>query len=307
MGGMSSRPPRKRVLKRIGRVPRLQAVAEHLRAEQLRAEQWRPGQVGSAGAFPNPYTPPTTTIRQLSTARLLPARYSDSVLLRIADSASDLDQIYALDNATNERLIAEANGRLGIGARELVFDIPFARIINAAFAHPHPQGARFSTPSRGAWYAAWELATAKAEVMFHRSVQFSEIGWLQGEDLDYDHYAADFAGVFHDLRPPLRQVGLPSEKNEQARRQCLDPGSYVHSQQLASELLEMGSLGIIFPSTRRPGGTCLACLRPALIANVRKRGLHRLSWRPDTPPTFARVAREGEAPTLQTLTDDPEP
>ena len=295
---MSSRPPRKRTPKRGGRLPRLQAVAEQLRSRQLRPE--RSTVLNAPFA---PYTPHTSVIRQLNTARLLPARYSDSVLLRIADNDADLEQIYALDNATNERLIAEANGRLGIAARELVFDIPYARIINAAFTHPHPQGARFSTPYRGAWYAAWELATAKAEVLFHRSVQFTEIGWLQQEDLDYDHYAADFAGVFHDLRLGPDQAFA----SEAARLDCLDPGSYLRSQHLAAELLEAGSLGVIYPSARRPGGTCLACFRPALIANVRKRGLHRLSWHPDAPPTFPRVAREGEKPKLHAVAKPPDP
>ena len=261
------------------------------------------------------HQPPLTDLRRLNTARLLPARYSDSVLTRIADSDADLQMLYALDNATNERLIAEANSRLGIAARELVFDLPYARIVNAAFAHPHPQGARFSTPYRGAWYAAFELATAKAEVLFHRSVQLAEIGWLEREDLDYDHYQADFAGAFHDLRVSDLQLAgmnetgarpsdpcLPDARFEDQRLACLDPGSYIASQQLAIELLEGGSLGVVYPSTRRAAGTCLACFRPAAVANVRKRELHRLSWFPDAPPTFSRIARTGgEAPALTTV------
>ncbi len=255
------------------------------------------------------YQPPLTDLRRLNTSRLLPARYSDSVLTRIADSDADLQLLYALDNATNERLIAEANSRLGIAARELVFDLPYARIVNAAFAHPHPQGARFSTPYRGAWYAAFELATAKAEVLFHRSVQLTEIGWLEREDLDYDHYQADFAGGFHDLRVSDLQLAALRDPNprfnprfEDQRLACLDPGSYIASQQLAIELLEAGSLGVVYPSTRRPAGTCLACFRPAAVANVRKRDLHRLSWFPDAPPTFTRIARtRGDTPALTTV------
>lgn len=276
------------------------------------------------------YEPPVTALQQRNTARLLPARYSDSVLNRLADTPEDLQAIFELDNATNDRLIAEANGRLGITARELVAGIPYARIINAAFAHPHPQGARFSTPFRGAWYAGFELATAKAEVLFHRSIQLAEIQWHSREDLDYDHYQADFVGSFHDLRPGTarhtrelkkQQPGSMRDATELEKQQhvshpassprrgthastfthaqedswqriaSLNPDSYRFSQELAVHLLEAGSLGVVYPSARRAGGTCIACFRPGLVANVRKRDMHRLSWFPDQSPVFVRVSR----------------
>jgi len=34
--------------------------------------------------------------------------------------------------------------------------------------------------------------------------------------------------------------------------------------------LNLGSAGLIYPSVRHRGGTCLACFRPALVVNVRK-------------------------------------
>ena len=251
--------------------------------------------------------PPCSEIRLTNTTRLLPARYSESVLTRIADTQPDLQQIFALDNATNERLLAEQNMRIGITVRELVFEVPHQRIINAAFTHPHPLGARFSTPFRGAWYAGAELATAKAEVLFHRMLQFAEISWNEREQLDYDQYLADFNGSFHDLRPgafaPQHEPGeciVEQEGHEGAAegavafetfQPCLEPLSYVHSQQLAIDLLEAGSLGVVYPSARRPGGTCIVCFRPSVVANVRKRDLYRLTWHPDKAPSFVRADR----------------
>lgn len=217
--------------------------------------------------------PAVTQLRRFDTHRLLPAKYSvnyESVLTRIADNDEHLQRIFDLDNATNARLEAEENRRLGITQRELVFHVPNYRIINAAFTHPHPLGARFSTNERGAWYAAFELATAKDEVMFHKSVEFAEINWSEREELQYDEYLADFTGSFHDLRTDaLKQYS-----------QCLDPVSYIESQKLAVELLEHGSLGVIYPSVRRPGGTCIACFRPSVVANVRKGGRFRMTWTP---------------------------
>ncbi len=306
-------PPRKRPFRKhlpgLGRATGQEGTREGARenvVQQLHAAQGpRLAKAAPLPTHEQPPATPVTALQRLNTSRLLPARYSDSVLTRIADSPEDLQLIYALDNASNERLLAEADLRIGIRARELVFDVPYARIINAAFAHPHPQGARFSTPLRGAWYAAFELQTAKAEVLFHRSVQLAEIGWLQPEVLEYDHYYADFTGSFHDLRNDLRhdlrhdqRHGQPNAGGaaESRRQACLDPDSYVASQRLAAELLECGSLGVVYPSTRRAGGTCLACFRPSVVSNVRKRDLHRLTWYPEAPPSFPRVARGTEPP-----------
>lgn len=223
--------------------------------------------------------PPVTPLRRFDTHRLLPAKYSvnfDSVLTRIADDTEHLHQIFELDNATNARLEAEENLRPGITQRELVFNVPNYRIVNAAFTHPNPLGARFSTNVRGAWYAGFELATAKAEVMFHKSVEFAEINWSEREEMQYDEYLADFTGSFHDLR----SEALPEEK-QKAYAECLDPASYIASQKMAVELLNHGSLGVIYPSVRRPGGTCVACFRPSVVANVRKGRRFRMTWTPN--------------------------
>src|SRR6202034_4911752 len=198
----------------------------------------------------------------------------DSVLTRIADD-EDLPFVFQLDDATNGRLLAEEDRTPGINSRELVFHVPNYRVINAAFTHANPLGARFSTPERGAWYAAFELATAKAEVLFHKSIEFAEIDWKEREEIGYDDYLADFTAAFHDL------TGVADE--------ALSPTSYVRSQQLAVELLELGSLGIIYPSVRREGGTCIACFRPSVVANVRKSTRYRLIWTP-LRPHFVRQA-----------------
>lgn len=211
---------------------------------------------------------PETNLRRFDTHRLLPAKYSpndDSVLTRIAED-EDLPAVFALDDATNGRLLAEKNLSPGISALELVSHVPNYRVINAAFTHANPLGARFSTSQRGAWYAAFELATSKVEVLFHKNIEFAEINWKDREEIDYDDYLADFTATFHDLR------GIADE--------ALSPTSYKRSQQLAVGLMEAGSRGIIYPSVRREGGTCLVCFRPSIVANVRKSSRYKLVWTP---------------------------
>lgn len=212
--------------------------------------------------------PATTLVRRNDTHRLIPSQYSDggdSVLARIADDDRHLADLFALDDATNDRLLAENDRLPGIGVRELVFGVPYYRIVNAAFTHAHPLGSRFNGPERGAWYAGFEIQTSQAEVAFHKTAQLAEIDRFEDE-VTYDDYLADFSAALHDLRA------------DRVFAACLDPDSYVASQELAERLLEAGALGLVYPSVRRPRGTCLACFRPALVMNVRKGPTYRFRW-----------------------------
>lgn len=212
--------------------------------------------------------PPATLVRQFDTHRLIPSKYGengDSVLTRVADNENDLKDIFDLDNATNDRLRAENNLLPGIGIHELVFGVPYFRIVNAAFCHAHPLGSRFNSPDRGAWYAGFELETAQAEVAFHKWLELAEIDRFE-EEASYDDYLADFSAEFHDIR------------RSRKFRDRLDPDSYLASQVLAQQLFEAESLGIVYRSVRRSKGSCLACLRPALVTNVRKGTAYVFRW-----------------------------
>ena len=83
--------------------------------------------------------PRTRLVRQNDTHRLIPSKYSEggaSVLARIADDDAHLEAIFDLDHATNDRLPAENNLLPEIGIHEIVFGVPYCRIVNAAFCHP---------------------------------------------------------------------------------------------------------------------------------------------------------------------------
>jgi RES domain-containing protein len=215
-----------------------------------------------------PVVPKLTTLRQFDTCRLIPSRFADvedSVLAPLADSADVLRNLFELDNATNERLRGEYGGLPGIGVDELVFGVPNFRIINAAYTYPRPEGSRFNDGERGAWYCAFEVQTSLAEICFHKAVEYQEIDRFD-DSVTYQTMLADFTSTFHDIR------GIEAFAN------CLDATSYIDSQQLANELLDSGSMGVIYPSVRHEGGTCLACFRPALVGNVRKGAAYRLTW-----------------------------
>ena len=204
-------------------------------------------------------TPRVTRVRQDNTHRLIPARYSDdNVLTRLTESSGELRDLVELERATNDRLLGEANLLPGINVHELLFGVAYAHIVNAAFTHAQPGSGRFNDSDRGAWYAAFQIETARVEVSFHKMQELKEIGWTELETFTFVDYLADFRSEFHDIRA------------DSAFADCLDAANYSKSQSLARELLQLGSAGIVYPSARRKGGTCLACFRPALVANVRQ-------------------------------------
>jgi RES domain len=179
-----------------------------------------------------------------------------------------LADLSELDAATNELTIAERGGNSAIGPGELLYGVPEAHIVNAAFTHHGAHGGRFHSPQRGAWYAAMELETSVAEVAFHRKC-FLEDARLTGQyTFDYRDFLADFSGHFHFLGSDESQA-------------CLQPGPipqcYVPSQALAHALLYSGSNGVVYSSVRHPSGICIACFRPALVFHPRRGQKYRIT------------------------------
>ena len=168
--------------------------------------------------------PATVQVDQRDTHRLIPAQYAEggaSVLTRLSDDGDLLDGIFELDNATNDRLLAESGLLPGIDARELVFGIPSYRIINAAFCHPAPDGSRFNSADRGAWYAGFELETSQAEVAYHKQLWLQETDWNEEEIAEYVDYHADF-----------RANSMTFGKRRNTEIACLQPAMSLHRRSL---------------------------------------------------------------------------
>jgi RES domain len=198
--------------------------------------------------------------------RLIPSRFSEegTVLAEIADSDAMLADMVLLDGATNDRIQAEQHGLADISIFELLYGVPNAHIVNAAFTHTNDAGCRFNDGSRGAWYAALDLQTSLAEVTYHKARRLMEIVVPdlpnQRPDRDvstYDDWLADFRADFHVLKPAesFREYLQPEPV----------PQCYATSQALAHRLLSAGSNGIVYPSVRRRGADCVVCFRPALV------------------------------------------
>jgi RES domain-containing protein len=216
-------------------------------------------------------TPPVSAFEIEGFHRLIPSRYSEggTVLQEVAESEKMLQDLILLDGATNDRIQGEQQGLMGISTYELVYGIPHAHVVNAAFTHTNEAGSRFNDRTRGAWYAADELGTSLAEVTYHKARRLAEIvapglpGERPDEDVStYDDWLADFRARFHVLNPAKKFTDCLKPKPV--------PHCYAASQQMARRLLKMKSNGLVYPSVRREGYRCLVCFRPALVYNPRR-------------------------------------
>jgi RES domain-containing protein len=215
--------------------------------------------------------PPVVELRLRDTHRLIPSKYSDgvSVLSRLTEDAKVLSDLLELDSATNARLLGEEGLLPGIGVHELVYGVEYAHIVNAAFTHASPDGGRFNTADRGAWYAGLERETSLAEVAFHKQRQLAEINWEEEEVSTFDDYLADFTMPAHDLTGGGNTGPVRPRFDSYLQPEPI-PQCYAEPQKLAVELLAHQSNGILYPSARRPDSRCLVCFRPALVYNVRR-------------------------------------
>lgn len=218
------------------------------------------------------------TIREAfeRTIRLVPsARLRAAVMAPLADDADDLVLLAEIEGATSGRLIAEERGLGALTADELVHGVPHARFINASFAYAKPrEPGRFNPANRGAWYAALAVETCIAEVGHHLTRALADAGDFQAV-VEYGEMIASMSGVFVDLR------GLPDHPG-------LDPDrarGYPAGNALAAQARGEGHNGIIYPSVRHAGGTCIAALWPNVVQSVAQGAMFRLTWSGE--PAFA--------------------
>jgi hypothetical protein len=221
--------------------------------------------------------PPTTRLRARDTCRLVPSLYPTTGILDEIASPEDLPFVIELESWTNDRISTELGLLHRIPVEEWVSGRPMASVIMAAFCHPRIGGGRFNGPQRGAWYAGRDLDTAHAEVIYHRTVELSEIGVLEAR-VQVRLYLADFRGVFHDIRAAVPE-------NEPYRHAV----SYKASQALGRELLEAGSNGIVYRSVRYPEGECICCFRPRLVDNVRPDAHFEYRWEGSRTPKVRKL------------------
>ena len=209
------------------------------------------------------------TVRLVTTARLRAA-----VLAALVDGEDELADLAEIEGATSARLIAQDRGISGLKANELVYDVPHAHFINASFAYAKPQQPnRFNGPNRGAWYAALAVATCLAEVGYHLTNMLADAGDYDAT-VEYAEMFSSMAGDFLDLRRAPEHPALGADIAT----------AYPVGNALADQVRAAALNGIIYPSVRHIGGTCIAALRPAAVQSVRQGAVYRMIWRGSPTP-----------------------
>lgn len=212
------------------------------------------------------------TIRLVSSARL-----RDPVLRKLVDE-DELEALAEIEGATSARLRTQEVGADHIDRRELVFGLPHAHFINAAFSYWLPRSLnRFNGPGRGAWYAALVVETCIAEVTFHMERELANVGDFNAV-VEYAELFASFVGDFADVR------------TVDPRPDYLDPDTakgYPAGNRLADAVRAAGHYGIVYPSVRAPGGTCFVALVPHAVQSVAQGQVIRLSWTGTPRPGIA--------------------
>lgn len=209
------------------------------------------------------------TVRLVSTARL-----RDAVMRDLVDE-SELDALSEIEGATSARRIAQARGAGEVQSHELVYGVPHAHFINAAFAYAKPREPnRFNGADRGAWYAGFDVETSLAEVKFHLTEMLAAAGDFNAT-VDYAEMYASFAGEFLDLRVHPAHASLHPDK----------AAGYPVGNRLADAARARGLNGIIYPSVRSPGGTCLVALFPHAVQSVAQGAVYRMRWDGKPEPT----------------------
>lgn len=220
-------------------------------------------------------------IAQDRTVRLVSsARRRDPVLRKLVEE-DELDALAEIEGATSARLRAQEVGSDHLDRRELVFGLPHAHFINAAFSYWLPRSLnRFNGPGRGAWYAALLVETCIAEVTFHMERELANVGDFNAV-VDYAELFASFVGDFVDVRT----IDPPPD--------YLDPDparSYPAGNRLADAARAAGHYGIVYPSVRAAGGTCFVALVPHAVQSVAQGQVVRLSWTGTPGPAIEAIA-----------------
>ncbi len=213
------------------------------------------------------------TVRLVSTARLR------APVLQALVAPGEVADLAEIEGATSSRLIAEERGTEGVNRDELVFGVPYAAFINASFAYWKPREPNRFNATRGAWYAALAVSTCMREVAWHMADFLAKSGVMTGV-VDYAELFASMAGEFVDLRGA---GGHPSLDPEPAI-------GYPAGNAVADAARARGLNGVIYPSVRDPGGTCVVALRPNAVQSVAPGAVYRFVWSGDPEPAVTRVS-----------------
>jgi hypothetical protein len=199
--------------------------------------------------------------------RILASRYPPIHLFeRLTSDTSVWDALIALEQSVNPRLRDQV-GEIRLVAKEDRVSGPGASWVMAAFTHVNPKGSRFSDGAYGVYYAGKSRETAIRETVFHFE-QFARDAADPPRSEDMRMLVSRARGAVVDVS------SLPRKR----QRAVLASTSYEASRAWAKEVRSTGAAGIVYPSVRHPGGTCVAAFKPTLIGSAKEERRLQYHW-----------------------------
>jgi RES domain-containing protein len=227
--------------------------------------------------------PKLSRVSQSRTIRLISnANHKPPVLERLAPTFGARSKLEALENVTSGRQEAQQMGIPGIAPEAMASGYGY-NYVNAAFAYTRPKGNRFNPPEWGVWYCSFQVETSLEEVAYHLTRALKACGADFDNETRYIELLADFEVELADLR------------NLHPVPDCLHDDvtiGYPAGQTFAANLRESGLNGIVYPSVRHIGGTCLAAFWPGMIQNFQQGATWILKWTGDPKPSITKASTD---------------
>ena len=131
---------------------------------------------------------------------------------------------------------------------------------------------RFSDGTIRVFYSALEVDTAEVEVRdSYLRLAFGTA--RERRPTYYMSFSCDYAGHTKDLRPHVATLPCLIQDEESGYPDC---------HRIAAEVVKDGLGGLLTPSARKPGGTCLAVFRREALSNPTKHEWVAFTFDPET-------------------------
>ena len=199
----------------------------------------------------------------------IPKEFFRSITFRYAAQEDNLKVLLemGLQPEASEEMLAFLRDHHKEDSLRSLLDKPFE-----AKSQLFPQPTRFSDGAIPVFYSALEVDTAEVEVR-DWCLRHAFGTTRERRTAYYMSFSCDYAAHTKDLRPHVAILPCLIQDEE---------SGYADCHRIAAEVVKDGLGGLLTPSARKPGGTCLPVFRREALANPTKHDWVEFRFDPET-------------------------